>query len=358
MIFFLIILLIVISIGAVPSSIKEYNTDYLNKKNTAAINGIFVILVVFSHYSQYAAFSGVYDAPYLALREHLGQMVVVTFWFYSGYGMMEAIRRKGDVYVRGILSKFWKLLLRFDLAVLAFLVLGLALGREYTAQQILVSLIAYTNIGNSNWYIFDVLIEYLLMFAAFRLTSKLGRHSREAGVVLFFLLTIGFVYTLIVCGLPRYYYDTVIIMPVGALYSEIRKGIEKRIMCSDIAFSLTAMIVAGIYILSYFHRQDYGIEGRTAWALAFTSAVLLFTMKFRIYNPVLEWFGTHIFSVYILQRLPMMLLAKLGCIGDHKYISLAAVLAITIPLALIFEKATDRITAAIEEGTEKLSKHR
>lgn len=79
-----------------------------------------------------------FDAPYITFCAHVGQMVVATFWFYSGYGMMEAIRRKGDAYVRGILSKFWKLLLRFDTAVLLFLLLDIALIFEKVTELIVL----------------------------------------------------------------------------------------------------------------------------------------------------------------------------------------------------------------------------
>ena len=66
-------------------------------------------------------------------------------------------------------------------------------------------------------------------------------------------------------------------------------------------------------------------------------------MKVRIYNMILEWFGMHVFSIYILQRLPMILLDRTGLIDSHKYLCLIAVFALTIPLAIAFEKATDAV---------------
>ena len=63
----------------------------------------------------------------------------------------------------------------------------------------------------------------------------------------------------------------------------------------------------------------------------------------RIYNPVLEWLGTHVFSIYMLQRIPMIVLDHLGCIESHKYISLIVVFAVTLPMAVLFDKATGRI---------------
>ena len=81
--------------------------------------------------------------------------------------------------------------------------------------------------------------------------------------------------------------------------------------------------------------------------LLFTNVVLV-TMKIRVYNPVLEWFGKHVFSIYILQRIPMIILDRFGFIDGHKYMCLMAVFALTIPFALAFEKVTDAALKKLE----------
>ena len=349
MVFFLILLLLVIFNGICFSPENEFNTHYLDKKNTAAVNGIFVIMVVFSHYAQYADFGGVYDVPYLALREHLNQMVVATFWFYSGYGMMEAIRKTDGAYVRKLPSKFWKLLFRFDFAVLMFLILNAFFGTFFPVKTFLLALTAWGTVGNSNWYIFAILAEYILMFAAFSITGRGDTQAkRTAGLFLFLLLTIAFVFVLMKAGRPGYTYNTVIILPLGALYSEYRKPLERIIMKSDLSYFIVLAAVIAVYIVSFFKRWSLGIGAYTIWAAAFISAVILITMKASIYNPFLEWFGGHVFSIYILQRLPMMALAHYGCIQNHKYISLIVAFAVTLPLAIAFEKITGRIISIIE----------
>ena len=77
-------------------------------------------------------------------------------------------------------------------------------------------------------------------------------------------------------------------------------------------------------------------------------------MKVRIYNMILEWFGMHVFSIYILQRLPMILLDRMGLIDSHKYLCLIAVFALTIPLAIAFEKATALEKIAVPESVTKI----
>lgn len=173
MVFFIVILMLII-FNEMEFAHENgfFRTEYVDKNTTTAVNGIFVILVVFSHYAQYANFEGIYDTPYLVLREHLNQMVVATFLFYSGYGMMEAFRKQAQGYLKKIPSKFFTLLLRFDIAVCLFGILGtgLDLGIDYNLKRILLSFIGWDNLGNSNWYIFVILMIYIYIYIIPRVT--------------------------------------------------------------------------------------------------------------------------------------------------------------------------------------------
>lgn len=86
---FLLLLIFLIFTGVEFAPIGGFNHSYLDKKNTTVVNGIFTILVIFKHYSQYINFGGINNKAYLVLRNYMGQMIVAMFLFYSGYGMME-----------------------------------------------------------------------------------------------------------------------------------------------------------------------------------------------------------------------------------------------------------------------------
>ena len=65
----------------------------LNKEQTTCINGIFVLFVFLSHFGQYETM------PWNNLLLAIGQLMVAPFLFYSGYGIMEQIQRRGIVYI-------------------------------------------------------------------------------------------------------------------------------------------------------------------------------------------------------------------------------------------------------------------
>jgi len=88
--------------------VQSFHNDYLSHKNTVLVNGVFVILVYLSHSSAKVELSHSLDTFYLLFKQHLLQLVVVTFLFYSGYGMCESMKRK-----KGYVTQIFKQALEY-----------------------------------------------------------------------------------------------------------------------------------------------------------------------------------------------------------------------------------------------------
>lgn len=349
MVFFLMILLLIIFHSAKIAPAGEFAKDYLSKEKTNAVKGIFVILIIFSHYSQYVNLTGIYDEPYLILKKHLNQMVVAMFWFYSGYGMMESAAKKKFDYIKTIMTKrFWMVLLNFDLAVLLFWITGMILGRKYSLYNVLWSFVGWSSIGNSNWYIFVTLVLYVLMFFAFYLLKWYDKKwALYAGGVLMTVMTVAFIYCMMKIGRPTRYYNTTILFVLGIWYSLFKTKIEGFIMKNDYIYTLSALVLTSVYMITFCFRWEYGLEGYTVWAVAFTLLIVMVSMKITFCNEILLWFGNHVFSVYILQRIPMMLLASTGIAKSHKYMFLILSMMLTVFMAMVFDYITDKMWAKI-----------
>ena len=156
--------------GAKPCLKKEELSDYLSLEYSQAVKGFFILLVFFSHYNSYVSYTLDSDLIYLRVVNSFGQAMVTMFLFYSGFGVMESIRKKGIDYVRKLprdrILRTW-----FNFAAAVLLFTGLALVRRipFTLGQFLLSLTGWESMGNSNWYIFIILCLYLITFAVFRL---------------------------------------------------------------------------------------------------------------------------------------------------------------------------------------------
>lgn len=354
---YLFLLILVIFAGIKAAPVGSFWEDYMSKEKTNAVKGVFVILVFYNHARQYMNLGGPYDKPYIIMADFIGQMIVAMFLFYSGYGMMEAIKKKGFSYVKGIVCRrLPQVYFHFAVILLLFLILDVCLGNlsRYSFKTIALSFLAWENIGNSNWYMFVIFVLYLFMFPAFFLLRFFeGKRAQLAGACILTLLTAAFVYWMMKMGRPGYFYNTAILLPLGVWYSCLKEWLDKLMMTNELRYEFIGIITIVLFAVSSLLRSGHGIEGYTVWAVVFTLSIVFFTMKISIGNPVLDWFGSHVFSVYMLQRIPMIALAHWGIGHSHRYLFLVITLICTIFLSQLFDTVMGRLSSRINEMRRK-----
>jgi len=341
MVIFLLFALFLCLPGMKFAPFGKLHEGYISKNQTLAINGLFTLFVFLSHVSTYIKLEGTLDTAYSAFKSYMLQAVVVPFLFYSGYGIMESIKKKGRDYVKQIPKKrFLRVLLHFDIAVVLYLLVNLAFGKIYPLKHILLSLTGYSSVGNSNWYIFAVLGLYVITFLAFMLSGK----NNLIGVILTTFFSVGFVLAQILLKRDSWCYDTIILFAVGMIFSLVKPIAEKILSKHDLIY-LSAVAVAVVIYIFFYKKRSAGIEFYSMWVIMFMALVVLVTMKVKIGNRVLSFFGSHVFSIYILQRIPMIILSKLDLASESKYIFVVLCFVATVVLALLF----DRLTAKLDK---------
>lgn len=343
MVIFLLLTALICLPGIKLAPVGSFHNDYISKNQTTAINGIFTLLVFWSHVSTYIKLDGNLDAYYTSFKGYMLQAVVVPFLFYSGYGMMESIKKNGNAYVRQIpKNRFLKVLLHFDIAVVLYLIVNAIFGKTFSLSRILLSLTGYSAVGNSNWYIFAVLGLYVITFIAFMIAGR----KNLLGIALATALSVGFVLAQMLLKRDSWCYDTIILFPVGMIFSATKPFIEKIITKHDLVYLAGVAVAAVTYILFYKKRSG-GIEFYSMWAILFMALIVLFTFKVKIGNKLLMFFGSHVFSIYILQRIPMIIFSKLGIASANKYIFVVLCFAVTVAISVLFDKFTDKLNAVI-----------
>ena len=342
MIFLVLLLLMLISSKAELAERNCFFGDYLEKDSANVVKGIFVFLILLSHGKGYIAIGGVYDDPYIALQNHLHQMVVVMFFFYSGYGMMEQVKAKEYAYCLTIPKKrFPQLLLHFDLAVLLFYILKLIMGKPVTWRALVMALLSWGSIGNSNWYIFVLLVLYVIFFVAFFPIKWLPvQKAMPLGAAILTGCSVVFVYVLMRIEMGHWWWDTLILFSAGVWYSLYRTHIEQLIMRDDLLFSLAVSLVFALYFYSFSKRWT-SVEWYTVWAACFTALILMFTMKVKLKSGVLRWMGEHIFGIFILQRIPFIVFSSMDFFQKRIHLFFLASFVATVFLTLVFERCTE-----------------
>lgn len=91
-----------------------------------------------------------------------------------------------------------------------------------------------------------------------------------------------------------------------------------------------------------FERRHSRTIYHSIWSIAFAAIIVLVMMKVKIGNAALSALGRHVFSIYILQRIPMLLIRHFG-ITDNSFNFILLSFPATVFIALIFDKATAAI---------------
>lgn len=335
--------LLILSLVGIRFAGKDGFEDYMSPQKTGSVKGLFVIIVFFSHIRQYC--SPVLDSmnkPYYDFLNWFGQLMVVMFLFYSGYGVYLAIQKK-DRYIKTIPAKrIFKVWYHFALAIVLYLLLGIAMGKIYTPQRFFESLIGKSDLGNSSWFIMTILLLYLATFIGF---IFIGREHMLAGTVVTTALTVLVVIWLMkLKGDSYWWYDTALCYPLGMWYAMAKPKLDQALM-HDFGkwFSASAITLIVFYILKF--SLPNLTRSRHLFfftALAFAMLIALISMRISVDNAVLRWFGKHIMGIYILQRIPMIYFQSIG-LNQYPKVYLLCCFAATLLIAWGFDAATDKL---------------
>lgn len=113
--------IVMLALISVKYKKEGYWHDYIDKEQCNVIKGIFILVVFVKHVVPYITkagyeFSSYGDLVYKAFHIFIGQLLVAMFFFYSGYGISESVRLKGNDYVGTIPKKrVFNTLLNFEL---------------------------------------------------------------------------------------------------------------------------------------------------------------------------------------------------------------------------------------------------
>lgn len=323
---FLMIFFIFLLITSRP---VKNNDEYLSKKNTNIIKGFFLILVFFSHFRGYdIVFSEKwYDSIAITVCKKVGQLMVVMFLFYSGYGIMESIKNKGQSYIDNLPRKrILRTWLNFAFSVFVYMIASkYYIYNDFSIKEMILTYIGLDTYGNSNWYIFCIIMLYFITYISAKSFKDLNKVliSTFVGVIL---------YTAIM-GLYKetWWYDTSFCYVLGALYSVYKEKIElwlenRNLLC--LVYSVVFFIIA------------YHFKNNIIWnylhTLLFAVIIIIISRKVRLNNVFFEWIGRNLFPMYIFQRLPMMLLVKNEFMAENPYVFFVVAFISTICITYIY----------------------
>ena len=287
----------------------------LDKEQTTCINGIFVLFVFLSHFGQYEAM------PWDRILSAIGQLMVAPFLFYSGYGIMEQIKRRGNKYIDSMPRKrILKFYIHFCMALCLYIVLSFVLGKRYSLSRIILSFTGWSSIGNSNWYVFAILVMYSIVYISFK-------YFKKQGLNVCILLTLLYIIVMKEAKGQDWWYNIILCFPAGMVLSKYKDRV-----CSVIqkpVFFVSMLVLALALYLAPFPVFAYEVIAITLCFL-----IVIVCARKEIKNSLFHFLGQYVFEIYILQRISMNLFN--GCLTGWVY--LMACILVTLVLAYCFKK--------------------
>ena len=348
LLYFSFVILLFIPLPRYIRAGQEPDSQYLSKPASLPIKGLSVILVFFRHFAQYITLS---DSPldriFLFMDRNSGQLIVTMFLFYSGFGIYESIKKQGSSYISGFLKKrFLPVWIQFAACLCLFLIYDLVTGQQLDPVTVLLSFTGWTDIGNSNWFMFVTFVLYFLVFFSFiRFTGKSGQKKLPPLLIFtFFTLAAAFILHL---TKPSVWYDTILCFPAGMWLSFYRDRID-NLLKKHYGSVLVAVIAA--FIIAFIMTSKINPVFYCLYSVCFALLVIVITVRIRFRSPVLCFFGSHVFSIYILQRIPMDAFRN---VFGNNYLHFFASFAVTVIAAVAFDYIAGKLRSRISKRNAK-----
>ena len=313
----------------------KFNRDYLSVEQTHTINGIFIIFVFLRHFWQYVDKINSIDTVFDSVNSFLGQTIVTTFMFYSGYGVTVSIWKKREPYLRRFpVDRILKTMILFDIAILFYCILAIFTDEEITVGKVLLSFIGLKSIGNSSWYIFAILCMYLVSYISFSVFIRFeGRKGLFLSLSAATLLTLVYMLTARKY-LSGQYYNTVLCYVLGMWWFGFKEKADK--LLEKDGFRLAAVLITGgLYFAAHFGSHINIMIDQMQYVF-FVVWIVLLTASFRTESRVFKLLGENLLGVYILQRLPMIYFSEISAVHDNTYIYFILCLIVTLALSYIY----------------------
>lgn len=342
----LLIILVFICFYGIKFNKNGIYHDYLSKTQTTAIRGIFACIIFASHLRGYITLNGAMDQVYNTILSLIGQCMVSVFFFYSGYGIMSGYKRKKRYEESFLEKRLFFTWFHFVIAVVFYNLINLLLNIRYPIQTVILSFTGWETVGNSNWFMFDTFLLYILVWITFKIINivlKNGADKQKYFPIIIMIFT-GIMIVMLHFTKQSWWYDTLLCFPLGVFYSNYQEKIDIYMR----SYRTYLLVGFGSIFFYYITYKMGNFVSYNVCACFFVLIITWFTMKIKVDNKILNWLGLHSFYIYIYMRIPMIILSKIEGFSEHRYVFAVLSLLFTLLLSWIMAKIQTKLDTGMQ----------
>lgn len=314
--------------------------NYLSKENSNCLRGIFAIIIMLLHITQFHPIS---INPYVSyVIVSLGYLSVSVFFFFSGYGLKEAYLKKTDYLKNFFKHRILPTYGTYLLVMAIYLVCFLAVGRRFSYLSLLKSVLLYSTIVNNGWFFFALIVLYILFYVTHRFLKK--HPIQMAGMILGLLLWCA---ACIYFDFGHWLYLSVFAYYLGMEWSFYKEKINdfagtKKGWITGLCIIGTGFVIT--YLLGHMYRLPESIYFffQTLSAIFFPALIMWLCMKIPVQCSVTKFLGKYSKYIYAMHGLVLNLFANEFRIESF-YLYLLTGVFISILLAVIVQNAVWKI---------------
>lgn len=333
-----LLILFVFGSKRVPKA-EGFNQDYLSIRTCKSLRGVMAIAIVYHHLAQKSLLQAETGSPM-----RIGFLVVSVFFFLSGYGLQKSHMRS-EQYQKGfLLRRIPQVLFPYIIVTALFWLMYAADGKVWSFKDVILSIVHGDPIVSFSWYIINILIFYVafwLLMVLFRKKNLL----MIIGAVVWFAAYAAFCEKM---NYPSYWYSSSHLLIIGMIWAvyedKILEFIKKRYA---LLFTVSLILFAGLYFIKTFYSDAIPFKAAPliltmAVSLLFVICIILYSLKVRFGNRIMEFLGDCSLEIYLIQGIFIM-----GLRGNRIYIenellwaflSIAGSVALGYVLHILFAK--------------------
>ncbi|SDI98891.1 Peptidoglycan/LPS O-acetylase OafA/YrhL, contains acyltransferase and SGNH-hydrolase domains [Lachnospiraceae bacterium G41] len=311
-----VLLLLLLFFGVKFCKKKMWNEDNMSFDTTKCFLGFCAVVIVFHHISHMTCASWVnpkYVRHGLDIFVTAGYPMVAMFFLCSGFGLYKSAKAKPDFFKRFIPVRFIPILIPTCLTMLVYIYFMYLKKIPYKID----SPFAINNHDTWHpyiWYVPCMLLLYLLFYIGFGLIKKdwAGILVVAAGTALYIVFCIVFHY-------GTWWFNTPHMFLLGIILAKNEEKIFawcKKLYALKLAIVLILFPIlwflgnnaGGLYLMISKHQYNgvYGYRSeliacifQVLYTLVFASMYYLLSMKIKVGNKVLAFFGKFTLELYL-----------------------------------------------------------
>ena len=340
MIYFFVVLLGLISlVGIKFAKPDKFFDDYLDQEYTNAIKGIFVIMIFISHYRYFFFRDTSGNIP----LDLFGQKMVSMFFFYSGVGILESVKKKGKKYSNRLIIKFFAFHFKYAfMMTINYVIKKVINPNDKLNYKFLLRQYFILDFGfQFNWFICTYI---LILFYSFISFLPFNNNNTLLPVILVTLFIYFHYRLMIYLKKPSFYIDNIFNFPMGLLFSLYKGIFEKLIKKNDKTYYFILIVISILMYKIKFLEFKY-LPTIITKNVIFSNLVILITLKVQFNNGLLQSMNKHSLGILMTQGMFFIIFKKYKSLKGNEYVEFIIIFLLTVFSAILFDESTDFIVS-------------